>query len=175
MKYTALTTLFLGLGMALCAQSAHAWFVGAAQGGTDRNDRVQLAWTLGEPATGSGLAGSGMLTEGFHQPDLQTVKLPVSMFVEKNPGSTARLHSPEVAVFPNPTAGILQITIGETEPGAQVRITLTDQNGRLLEERQVQTPATPMLDLFSRPPGTYLLQLQSADSWSPTTYHVIKH
>ena len=173
MKYILLTAFSIGIGVMLRAQNGEQRQVVASQGGTDRNEYIQLEWTLGETATAAVCSGSGRLTEGFHQPDLRVIKIASSLLPETRPGGAGPAAEPVVQVFPNPTAGILQVWIGD-ESAQVFRITLLDLTGRLIEEQKVLAPAMQKLDLISYPSGIYLLRIRSADGMFNEVYEVIK-
>lgn len=173
MRHFLIAALFLGSGTALCAQRTGNWSVVAPQGGSDRNEQVQLAWTLGEPATATGASGPVMLTEGFQQPVLQVVKILNTASLEPGTANGAVPSGDAIELFPNPTAGELHISI----PDARIslaRITLMDHSGQLLAEQRVQAPAALVLDLNPYPSGTYLLRIQSATGACDATYQVIR-
>lgn len=152
MKQTILAVLVLGVAALASAQATAKWEVLASQGGTNRNETVQLEWTLGEAAVAAIDNGAVLLTEGFHQPDFQ-----IAIVAQTNPVS-----APVTRVFPNPTTGVLQIIIGETG-NPVTRITLLDNTGCLLTEQRIQSPAFQEMDLTPYPSGVYLLRIQSAD------------
>lgn len=70
----------------------------------------------------------------------------------------------EMKAFPNPTAGMLNVTMGcsdcEEVTGYQLR--LTDSNGRVLEEHDGQ--GTLQLDLSRLAAGTYFLSLEGGSN-----------
>lgn len=173
MKHILLAALFVVSGMALSAQPGAEWSAMAAQGGTDRNQNIQLEWTLGEMATATGVSDRGMLTEGFHQPVLQVVKILTAASADVPSDSMVGLAAGAIDIYPNPTAGRLQISITDGS-ASLIRIALMDNTGRFLTEQRVQTPGALEMDLRPYPPGTYLLRIQSAAGTCNQVYQVIK-
>ena len=163
MKQTILAVLVLGVAALVNAQATAKREVLASQGGTNRNETVQLEWTLGEAATSANYYGAAMLTEGFHQPDFQ-----ITIVAQTNPGPTRATR-----VFPNPTTGVLRVIIGETD-NPVTRITLLNNIGCLLTEQRMQSPSIQEMDLTPYPAGVYLLRIRSADGLHNEVFQVIK-
>ncbi len=175
MRYFLFAALLAGGGTMLCAQSPENRSVVAAQGGSDQNASVQLAWTLGDPATAAGASESAMLTEGFQQQVLTLIKIPPDVELDQALDRTTQSSTAGViTLFPNPTAGTLRIST-DADSNAPIQITLTDMNGRLLAEHRLERPPFPDLDLAPYPPGAYLLHIQSEDGKFDDTYRVIRH
>ena len=74
-------------------------------------------------------------------------------------------------IFPNPTAGILQVEFQNKDSDISVHYRLTDMSGRLIIER-TSFDSLLTLDLSRMPAGTYLLHLR-IDQKSET-YKIIK-
>lgn len=87
-----LKKLLLGIfviPVSVCAQSLSMEVIGSA-GDHFTSASASISWTVGEVMTETFTAGSSQLTQGFHQPDRQTVELnengkPVEITLAPNP------------------------------------------------------------------------------------------
>jgi len=118
-------------------------------------DNYTVAWTLGETfvATRTSPIVSLIVTEGFHQP-------------EGSPGSPS-VELPDaggkVTISPNPTNGMLDITLS-TLPITPLHVTLSDLSGRILREIRV-TDLASTLDLQGLPAAIYVLSVTDGTQW----------
>jgi bacillolysin len=107
-------------------------------------------------------ADSSLLTQGFHQTNLTIVAVndPMADF--------------QVQVYPNPTAGWVNIESQASTPAFSVEV--SDAAGRtLLIQSAAQQGLLRSLDLSGYAPGVYYLRLRTEDQKSTQTFKVIKH
>ena len=143
--------LSLGLTAPLSAQVIGRSVIGAA-GSTTTVGGVQLSATVGEVVSGTALAGSRWLTQGFQQPDVNgavALTPPVLPF--------------QYQLYPNPTAGPIVLTLASPQPLA-IALDWVDARGRQVPalSRQLQTQAQSQeaWDLSQLAEGTYYLRLR---------------
>ena len=110
-----------------------------------QNNGYSIQWNLGELAILTLSSNDFSITQGFGQYDLISTDI-------TPPG----LHPGNVNVFPNPTAGWLQVRFHE-EVGV-ARLLLYDLWGKPVLEQQTEGPDTS-LNLYGLPPGVYFLQV----------------
>lgn len=83
----------------------------------------------------------------------------------------ATLGSREVSIFPNPTKGILTLTIAISEDAGSATLELFSLSGEKIMQQEIRSTKTTM-DLSTQAPGTYLLQISTTASRK--TWKVIK-
>ena len=136
-------------------------------GSVDRNDRIELAWTVGEVAIESRIQQQESFTEGFHQPYIQVELItPEASNTESAPVA--------VSVFPNPVAHALHVQF-EQPAALKWHLSLLGTNGAPLtthEHEPGQTEAS--LDVADLPAGIYYLQLRSDDNTQSVLYKISK-
>lgn len=102
----------------------------------------------------------------------------VRLYSAKQSGSeqeekiTNSLLTCQVTVYPNPTAGELNIAISNGEEDALSRIWLYDDSGKLLKTLEVTGNTSTTIDLSGYSEGMYLIDFSQGDSKS--YYKVIK-
>lgn len=169
MNYTFLFSLPICL-LCLCSSiSSHGQSILAADGGEGGTERIRIEWTLGEFAISTLATPSGWLTEGFHQPHLQVVRVPPALV---NSAATAQ-PGLQVTIAPNPVQDILNIQLQKQVLSLQLR--LLDANGRLLLRQPVLAPNHLQINLSKYPSGLYMLQFLREDGTSLETFKVSKH
>jgi len=124
-----------------------------------QSNGYSLQWNLGELAILTLSANDFTITQGFGQFDLISTDI-------TPPG----LHPGNVKVFPNPTAGWLQMRFNEDE--GQARLLLYDLWGKPLMEQQTEGPDTS-LNLHGLPPGVYFLQVIQSGK-ATAIYKIVK-
>jgi len=131
-----------------------------ATAGTSFNDGTsQLDWTMGEPFTSSFSAGSDVLTQGFHQPNLLATSI---NNVETN-------YS--LLVYPNPSIDYIQLQFQNLKE--TVTVDLLSSDGKLLQSSLVNTASELQMDMSKYAAGAYLLSVKDSHS-KVKTYQVIK-
>jgi len=91
----------------------------SSNGGFASNANGSIAWTIGEPLSNMSTASNNILTQGFHQPQLELVNF-VSEGIE---------GAGEVLVYPNPVKELLEISFKGMENGVY-KIRLNDAAGK---------------------------------------------
>ncbi len=131
-----------------------------ATSGTSFNDGTsQLDWTLGETVTSNFTAGSDMLTQGFHQPNLLATSI----------NNVETDYS--VLVFPNPSIDFIQLQFQNLKQ--TVTIELFSADGKLLQSKEVNTGNEFQMDMSKYSASTYLLSFKDSHS-KVKTYQIIK-
>jgi hypothetical protein len=64
----------------------------------------------------------------------------------------------EINIFPNPTKGDIRIVINNFNPEIKGRISLFDENGKVLFQ-SLQLEQNNLLTIFQRPSGSYILRI----------------
>lgn len=139
MIYTCLLT---AVGWGLYGQSI-APSVLASSGGSGETATNQVDWTLGELAVTTLEASSNKVTQGFHQPNLNSVNT-----FDGKPDLVMKL-------FPNPTHD--QVIL-EYSKNIKLQYILYDARGSLVREADLDSGATT-IDLSNRPAGHYILNV----------------
>jgi hypothetical protein len=124
-----------------------------------------LSWTLGDVATETYTAGNNMITQGFHQPELTLTSI------------ETKVEGIEVNIYPNPTAGSLNIVFTSTQ-SRKVEMQLFDMNGRLVSNRTESLQKgnqNMLLDLAPLAAAQYLLKVTDANSKKQSTYTIQKN
>ena len=131
-----------------------------ATSGTSFNNGIsQLDWTLGEPVTATFSAGSDMLTQGFHQPNLLATSI----------NNVETDYS--LLVFPNPSIDNIQLQFQNLKEAVVVELMSSD--GKLLQSKEVKTENELQIDMSKFSAGTYLLSVKDSHS-KVKTYQIIK-
>lgn len=145
--------LSLGLAPTLPAQVIGRAVIGTA-GSTATAGGVQLSATVGEVVSGTALAGTSWLTQGFQQPD-------VNGAVALTPPALPLQYQ----LFPNPTAGPIVLTLSSPQP-LGIDLDWVDARGRqvpaLSRRLQAQPQTQEAWDLSDLAEGTYYLRLRVA-------------
>lgn len=140
-----ISLLGLGLLPLLGTAQSIAPDVLATSGDHFSNATAQLSYTLGEPMTETVAAGSGMITEGFHQPDLLITAV------------TSYAPSVTMTIAPNPAGSFFTVSLdGTKEP---VNLDVFDTEGRLLLEQILPAADRSTVDISMLPAGVFLLRL----------------
>ncbi|CAN5424819.1 hypothetical protein BH10BAC1_BH10BAC1_18510 [soil metagenome] len=116
----------------------------ATSGTTFSDGTNTLDWTLGEPATNTFNAGSDMLTQGFHQPELMVTAIET-------------LEPASLSVFPNPTISSLNVQFATQQNVCKVE--LFTMEGKLLESKIYNNTALSVIDMHDYTAGNYLLYI----------------
>lgn len=160
-----LLPLAAGLSCVLTAQELSPQVL-ANGGGTVQTSVLTLDWTLGQLATQTVNLPTGILTQGFHQPELLTVR-------PDNASPTD--EGPLITVFPNPVLAELNVRAEGFEAERYTVLQLRDIRGRMImERRNAHLPDGLQLNLAHLPAGTYTLQITQTGGETPQTFTVIK-
>ena len=107
----------------------------SATGGTATGSGGTVTYTVGQVAYSTFTGSSGSVAQGVQQPwEISTVTA-----IEKTEGITL-----EMSVYPNPTGGVLKLTIKEFND-KNLRFRLYDMNGILLQDKPIESEETEIL------------------------------
>lgn len=144
MRIAFLSVLFMLFGVDGKTQSVSPEVV-ASSGNYFENANASIAWTIGEPVIATYTGSQNILTQGFHQTQLEVVS------VERIPNAHA------VLVYPNPVASQLTVT---TEGGAYTKATIHNSLGQIVWEQNWKlAPPSFAIDMSRFANGYYHLQL----------------
>ena len=136
--------LFASFPAIIAAQSLTPEVI-ASSGSTFTDGTSQLDWTLGEPATSSFTAGSDLLTQGFHQPQLLITTIDA-------------IETISVSVFPNPTISNLNIQF--TDAKAHCIAELYTAEGKLLISKAYTNTKEFQIEMATYTAGNYILYIK---------------
>lgn len=130
----------------LYGQSVSPFVFGCGGGVIEMNDKT-LAWTFGELAIETSVATSYTLTQGFHQ-TIEEISL----------HNGTPLTPTQLAIYPNPTSGVLNLEIPITE---KVHLQLVDINGKIVLQKRKEN--LHQIDLTDYPTGVYMALIESSN------------
>lgn len=137
----------------------------AAQGGLDQSEGLIIEWTLGENLTETVRSANKILTQGFHQPHLKTLKI----------NEERLLSLGHIRIYPNPVYSILNIQLHK-DFSTHYTINLFDINGRIIKYLNVSENANNIeFDMSDLSSGIYLLKISDVFISKSNTYRIIKH
>ncbi|MBS1231975.1 MAG: Protein of unknown function precursor [Bacteroidetes bacterium] len=120
--------------LAFCFSMATAYGQSAisATGGTATGTGGTVTYTVGQVTYSTFTGASGSVAQGVQQPwEISTVTA-----IEKTEGITL-----EMSVYPNPTGGVLKLTIRDIDD-KNLRYRLYDMNGLLLQDKKIDSEET---------------------------------
>jgi len=104
----------------------------SARGGTATGSGGTVTYTVGQVAYSTFTGSSGSVAQGVQQPwEISTVTA-----IEKTEGITL-----EMSVYPNPTGGVLKLTIKDFND-KNLRFRLYDMSGILLQDKPIESEET---------------------------------
>lgn len=104
----------------------------SATGGTATGTGGTVTYTVGQVTYSTFTGSSGSVAQGVQQPwEISTVTA-----IEKTEGITL-----EMSVYPNPTGGVLKLTIRDIDD-KNLRYRLYDMNGLLLQDKKIDSEET---------------------------------
>lgn len=131
-------------------------------GGFFATGSMTLSFTLGEPVTGTLMAGDKTLTQGFQQPSRIATLVPYE-----------RIESASVRVYPNPFASFVEVDIQDAG-GKLWEVEVFDLRGtRILVECFLNTQGR--IDLSALLPGCYLLRVSQSGKGYLYSGKMIRH
>lgn len=132
---------------------------------------LMLDWTVGEVAIESLHAGDRLFTEGFHQSDLQVVRILPEPVVQPESISGEPVG---VQVYPNPVSHFLTIQIHNARQ-QQYQVSVFDLNGRQLMARNMYPySGSAEIDFSAFVQGMYLLRIINTDTGQQSSYRIAK-
>lgn len=133
----------------VCGQSQTQQVI-ATSGGNEQNSDISIEWTLGEPVIATLSTGTAVLTQGFHQPDLEVT---VIKSLDGLPYT--------VEAYPNPTDELLLIQLKNAE-ARDFQYLLYDMTGKVLEQKKLESDVTA-INMQNHPAGIYVLKITQHD------------
>jgi hypothetical protein len=163
------TILFIilcaGSGFPVLAQTLSHHVVSPA-GDVDRNDRIELAWTLGEIAVSGKTQLAESITEGFHQPIIRVERVDDDFPFQNT--------APDITVYPNPTNHALHVRFDKPATGNWQFILTTADGAQVSQHNQSTGRTDATLDVSSLPAGMYFLLLRSEDKAQQHQYKITR-
>jgi hypothetical protein len=129
----------------------------ANAGAVMKNNNFSIEWTLGEIATERLSANNHVLTQGFHQTNLNIVSTNNPLIAGLN-------------IYPNPVRDELII---ENQSGKEIRFHVMSIMGQCISENHAD-PGIKIFDMSALPSGTYILEAIADDSKQQFTIEKIK-
>jgi len=136
----------LALSAALCCFTAVAQEVISSGGESYTNSSGQIDYTIGEPLIETVTGTANLLTQGFHQPEIQVTEI----------GDQS--SDTDMIVFPNPTNGSLTIQLDEVPNG--LNYLLFDAAGKLVMSDEV-IQRESLIDMNGLSSGRYILKFSN--------------
>ena len=130
----------------------------ASSGNSFSNASIGLAFTIGEVATSTLIAGSNTLTQGFHQPEIHYASL--------------ENYNTDYAftLYPNPTEQFVTV---ESTKEEDMQVHVFDVNGKSVITSSVfQQKIT--IDLQTLSAGSYIMQMSTTSGTLLHSYTIIK-
>ena len=156
MEKLLLIALFSGCFSILTAQE-----VISSAGNHAEASGIQISWTLGEPFIETLTGTNNILTQGFHQTNLNVTSIDELKF----PGLTLK-------VYPNPTDYILTIQF-EGRIDVKLQYALFDVNGKILLDKKI-TENPEEINMMRYAAGNYLLSITTIDGAPVQKFKIIK-
>ncbi|MES2286984.1 MAG: T9SS type A sorting domain-containing protein [Bacteroidota bacterium] len=140
------------------AQSLSPQIISSA-GNSFTNGSNQLDWTLGEPTTSTLNDGTNILTQGFHQSNLNITSV-------DNFDDTYAL-----TIFPNPAIDLIQIQFEKANENNLIELYSTE--GKLLLTQSSNYKTLCQIDMSMYDIGTYLIKINNKNT-KGRSYRVVK-
>lgn len=163
MKKIPLTVFCLSAFAFIRAQSLSNEVIGSS-GNHFTSAGYALSWTLGEPVTETFTGPNYILTQGFHQPEINLSGIP------------DQPYEGELSAYPVPTEGIVNINFHNL-PRGEYRLALYDLQGRELSNSIIMIGTDQYLhtmDISHLAGATYLVSVQSPAAGVNKTFRVIR-
>lgn len=157
MKKTILISSVLMAGIALYGQPLSPHVI-STSGNSFSSANSRMDFTIGETLTSTLTAGSNVMTQGFHQPEIKFASLE-----DYTDDLTMNL-------YPNPT---IQFVTLKTDYESELKVYISDMNGKTLLNSGVFVSSV-MLDLGSFASGNYVLMVTDLTGKPLKSYSIIK-
>ncbi len=125
------------------------------------NSTYRLDWSVGECITATHSAGDYVLTQGFHQ-NTYVISAIEDFASDVN-----------ISVYPNPATDLLTIYFPTSEIPVNVKISLADINGNILQQAEVKTDKE-QLNFSGYAKGVYFLFVKQ-ESQTIKSFKIIKN
>jgi len=173
MRLQTIFSLILLLPCWLIGQSGDHSVIGAG-GGTAEGQTMRLEWTLGETAISTVQHEKGLLTEGFHQPVLETEVVDAAALPTDLLGSSHTLASLQMTAAPNPVTTELQVEL-QSDQQQEGLLELVSPTGQQLVQYAVMMDFhRTAIEMGAYPGGTYFLLLRNEQGQILKAIKVIK-
>lgn len=187
MKSTFFAIAFSVAGLAATAQTLDRFVVGSAGRERGTTATASVEYTVGDIAISTMTATSPgfpsatyMLTQGFHQGITTRAisRMATGDFQEiddkalESQNQADALAGFQMKVYPNPTAGAVNIELTGTLKGT-TRFVLTGINGQEIRSGEL-SDLNLMLDIANEKPGVYLLKVVNKESKLDRMFRVVK-
>ena len=123
-----------------------------------------LDWTVGEPVVATVTTGSRMLSQGFHQPTVDTLVI-------------TALNAPAAGLLsltPNPSSGMVNLQVGEW-PDADLQVQVSDATGTIVLAIDGIGQGTTMLDLTHYSAGLYTISVFAPNENVHQLFRIFKY
>jgi hypothetical protein len=141
--------------------SAYGQEVTSATGAYLKTDNASIQYCLGEAVNFTAMADDVVLTQGFVQPKISVQQTAIDDIYE----------SFGLSVYPNPTAGKVNLIFGEIPEDATY--SLYNNSGSLMLKGKV-TDQNTSVSLEGNPTGTYIIVVKDAKG-KTANYKIIKN
>jgi len=153
--------VFIIQGLIVCIGIIDAQEVVSSAGNKNSAGGYQISWTLGETVIETYSNGNNILTQGFHQTNLNVTAINEL----KYPGI-------KIKVYPNPTNHILNIQ-SEGKTDLKLQLALFDVNGKiLLAKRIINNPEEVSMEKYAT--GNYSLKITTTEGIPLRRFKIIK-
>lgn len=149
-----LVLIAAGFSFGLSAQTADQHVIGSL-GGSFVNANIDVNYTAGEAVIQTQSTAQVIVTQGFHQPDLDGLG-----------GLSEATLEGSVHLYPNPTNAVLNVQLDEVAQGSgDSELMIYDLNGQQVYQETVYSIGSGFvqLNVEALPPGHYQLRIISAN------------
>lgn len=141
-------------------------------GGTMQSSSYMIDFTVGEVMTDAFEGATVMLTQGFHQSELESTSTEEG--IASGIEDTQEFQEEELSVYPNPFKKTLNIAYSFQNELA-MDISVADITGRVvLNYRDNYNSGTKQLDLSLYPKGIYFIKFYNQENQKLRTFKIIK-
>ena len=141
-------------------------------GGTMQSNSYTIDFTVGEVMTEAFQGATVMLTQGFHQADLESAT--TDQGVASGIEDTQEFQEEELSVYPNPFKKTLNISYS-FERELQMDVSVTDITGKVvMTYSDDYNTGTQQLDLSLYPKGIYFIKFYNQENQKLRTFKIIK-
>jgi hypothetical protein len=133
----------------------------SSAGDTQSAAGYEVSWTVGEAVIETLIAGSNILTQGFHQTKLTVTAV-----------SELLIPGLDIKVFPNPTQDFITVHFSEYIEGSTYF--LYDFSGKLLENKLIHS-ADMEINMKNYASGQYILKLATKSLQPIQTFQIVKY
>ncbi len=123
-----------------------------------------LDWTVGEPIIATVTTSSRLLSQGFHQPTVDT------LVITEIQGTMTGL----AVVTPNPSAGLVMLQITDW-PNALLQIQVSDGTGTILQRLDGVGPGNTSINLTQYAAGLYQISVHDPAKNSTQLFRILKY